>query len=107
MVDQMDPGTLRVDAGALQKFADNLRTEAGDIGKLNAGEGFAVAAAALPGTDFGSVIPEVTDTVNRCMQRIGDRLTTLADNTKNAAGKYELAEDEFANKLKTIGLQLP
>ncbi|WP_330250557.1 type VII secretion target [Nocardia sp. NBC_00565] len=105
MVEKMDPKTLQVDTGALQTFAGNLRTEAGNVGKLNAGDGFGVAATALPGTAFGTVIPEATDVVNRCLQRIGDRLTAIADNVKNAAGKYEVAEDEFATKLRTIGLQ--
>jgi len=97
---------LHVDPGALRKFADNLRTEAGEVGKLKTGDGFGVAATALPGTDFGSVNPEATNAVNGCLQRIGDRLTTIADNSKNAAGQYELAEDDFATKLRTIGLQL-
>ncbi|WP_245672154.1 type VII secretion target [Nocardia anaemiae] len=107
MVDQMDPGTLRVDAGALQTFAKNLGNEADGIKKLNAGDGFDVAANALPGTQFGTAVQPATDAVNRSLTRIGERLDKIASITHNAAGAFEVAETDFANSLKTIGLQLP
>ncbi|MFE9326275.1 ESX-1 secretion-associated protein [Nocardia sp. NPDC052278] len=107
MVEKMDAGTLRVDAGALQKFAKNLGDEADGVKKLNAGDGFDIAANALPGTQFGTAVPPVTDAVNRSLTRIGERLEKIASLTHNAAGAFEVAETDFANNLKTIGLQLP
>ncbi|WP_194816050.1 type VII secretion target [Nocardia sp. XZ_19_385] len=97
---------LQVDTAALQKFATNLRTEATDVTSLGAGAGFNFASGALPGTDFGTVVTSATDTLNNCLQRINERLGTVADNMQNAAGKFELAEAEFADKLKTIGLEV-
>ncbi|WP_063047408.1 type VII secretion target [Nocardia pseudovaccinii] len=107
MVEKTDAGTLRVDAGALQKFAKNLGDEADGVKKLNAGDGFGIAANALPGTQFGTAVPPVTDAVNRSLARIGERLEKIASLTHNAAGAFEVAETDFANNLKTIGLQLP
>ena len=97
---------MQVNPETLKSFATNLGTEAGNIHKLNDGEGFGVASNALPGTDFGGTVQQTTDVVNHCLQRISDRLTTVADNVHNAAGAYELAEDDFAAKLCTIGLQV-
>ncbi|MGY4101058.1 type VII secretion target [Nocardia sp. R16R-3T] len=107
MVEQMDPGTFRVDVGALQTFAKNLGDEAGSIERLNAGDGFSVAANALPGTQFGTAVQPATDAVNRNLIRIGERLEKIASMTHNAAGAFEVAETDFTNNLKTIGLQLP
>jgi len=107
VVEKRDAGTLRVDAGALQTFAKSLGDEAGGIKKLNAGDGFNVAVDALPGTQFGSAVQPATDVVNRSLQRLGERLEKIASITHNAAGAFEVAEDDFATELKTIGLQLP
>ncbi|MEU8896549.1 type VII secretion target [Nocardia sp. NPDC048505] len=98
--------TLQVNSEALQKFATNLRTEATDISSLGAGEGFNFASGALPGTEFGAAVTSATDTLNNCLTRINARLSTIADNMQNAAGKFELAEADFADKLKTIGLEV-
>ncbi|WP_051175590.1 type VII secretion target [Nocardia exalbida] len=99
--------TMQVDPAALRSFAQALRTEATSVTDLGAGEGLGVAVGALPGTDFGPVAQRANDAAHRCLERIGSRLTTIADNLHNAAGKYELAEDDFAAKLRAIGLQLP
>lgn len=107
MVDTNDPGTLRVDAGALQTFAKSLGDEANGIKKLNAGDGFNAAINALPGTQFGAAVQPATDVVNRSLTRIGERLEKIAALTHNAAGAFEVAEADFTNNLKTIGLQLP
>jgi uncharacterized protein YukE len=107
VVEKMDAGTLRVDPGALQAFAKNLGDEASGIKKLNAGDGFNVAATALPGTQFGTAVQPATDAVNRSLTRIGERLDKIASITHNAAGAFEVAETDFTNNLKTIGLQLP
>ncbi|WP_433682526.1 type VII secretion target [Nocardia sp. CA-119907] len=107
MVDTNDPGTLRVDAGALQTFAKSLGDEANGIKKLNAGDGFNAAINALPGTQFGAAVQPATDVVNRGLTRIGERLEKIASITHNAAGAFEVAEADFTNNLKTIGLQLP
>ncbi|MGW5222228.1 type VII secretion target [Nocardia sp. NPDC004085] len=98
--------TMQVDPAALRSFAQTLHTEATSVAGLG-GEGFAAAVGALPGTDFGSVAQRANDVAHRCLERIGSRLTTIADNLHNAAGKYELAEDDLAAKLRTIGLQVP
>ncbi|MEV0249098.1 type VII secretion target [Nocardia sp. NPDC050712] len=98
--------TLQVNSEALQKFATNLRTEATDVTSLGAGQGFNFASGALPGTDFGTVVTSATDTLNNCLERINERLSTIADGMQNAAGKYELVEADFADKLKTIGLEV-
>ena len=107
MVDQIDPGTLRVDAGALQTFAKSLGDEANGIKKLNVGDGFNIAVNALPGTQFGTAVQSATDTVNRSLTRIGERLDKIASLTHNVAGAFEVAETDLTNNLKTIGLQLP
>ncbi|MFC9896607.1 type VII secretion target [Nocardia sp. NPDC127579] len=98
--------TLQVNSEALQKFAGNLRTEATQVSSLGAGEGFNFASGALPGTEFGAAVTAATDTLNRCLTRFNERLSTVADSMQNAAGKYELAESDFADKLKTIGLEV-
>ncbi|MFD0365025.1 type VII secretion target [Nocardia sp. GCM10030253] len=98
---------MQVDPDTLKSFATNLGTEADNIQKFNAGAGFGVASNALPGTEFGGAVAQTTDVVNRCLLRIGERLTTVASNMHNAAGAYELTEDDFAAKLRTIGLQVP
>ncbi|MEV0296748.1 type VII secretion target [Nocardia sp. NPDC050710] len=107
MAEQLDSGTLRVDPAALKTFAKNLGDEANGIRQLNAGDGFTVAVNALPGTGFGSAAQQATTIVNRCLQRIGERLDKIAETTHNAAGAFEVAEDDFTKKLQTIGLQLP
>ncbi|AFU05599.1 type VII secretion target [Nocardia brasiliensis] len=106
MVERNQPPAtnMQVDPEALRSFAQTLGTESTEVGGLNAGSAFTGAAAALPGTEFGAAANQANDVVNRCLQRIGSRLTTLADNMHNAAGKYELAEDDFAAKLRAIGL---
>lgn len=108
MVEQNQPlpaTTMQVDPAALRSFAQTLRTEATSVAELG-GEGFGALAGALPGTEFGPVAERANDAVHRCLERVGSRLTTIADNLHNAAGKYELAEDDFAAKLRAIGLQL-
>ncbi|MET8873430.1 ESX-1 secretion-associated protein [Nocardia sp. NPDC004604] len=107
MADTNDPGTLKVDAGALQTFAKSLGDEASGIKKLNAGDGFNAAINALPGTQFGAAVQPATDIVNRSLTRIGERLEKIASITHNVAGAFEVAEADFTNNLKTIGLQLP
>ncbi|WP_406233539.1 type VII secretion target [Nocardia sp. NBC_01009] len=97
---------MQVNPETLKSFATNLSTEAGAIQKFNEGAGFGVASNALPGTEFGGTVQQTTDVVNRCLQRIGERLTTVAGDMHNAAGAYELTEDDFAAKLRTIGLQV-
>jgi hypothetical protein len=97
---------MQVNPETLKTFATNLSTEAGSVQKFNEGEGFGAASNALPGTEFGGAVQQTTDVVNRCLQRIGERLTIVADNMHNAAGAYELTEDDFAAKLRTIGLQV-
>ncbi|WP_378734212.1 type VII secretion target [Nocardia brasiliensis] len=106
MVERNQPATtnMQVDPEALRSFAQTLGNEAGEVTALNAGDAFSVATTALPGTEFGAAAQRANDVVNRCLQRIGSRLTTIADNMHNAAGKYELAEDDFAAKLRAIGL---
>ncbi|MEU6833093.1 type VII secretion target [Nocardia beijingensis] len=102
--------TMQVDPAALRSFAQTLHTEATSVAGLGGegcGEGFGAVAGALPGTDFGPVAQRANDAAHRCLERIGSRLTAIADNLHNAAGKYELAEDDFAAKLRTIGLQVP
>ncbi|WP_181724435.1 type VII secretion target [Nocardia gipuzkoensis] len=109
MVEQNQSGpatTMQVDPAALRSFAQTLRTEATSVTDLG-GDGFGAVAGALPGTDFGPVAQRANDAAHRCLERIGSRLTTIADNLHNAAGKYELAEDDFAAKLRAIGLPLP
>ncbi|WP_227997167.1 type VII secretion target [Nocardia australiensis] len=98
---------MQVDPGALQSFAQNLGTEAGAVTQLNAGEGFGVASNALSGTEFGGAVTQATDVVDRCLKRIGERLTTVAENMHNSANAYELTEEDFATKLRTIGLGVP
>ncbi|QIS06371.1 ESX-1 secretion-associated protein [Nocardia brasiliensis] len=106
MVERNQPPAtnMQVDPAALRSFAQTLDTEASEVGGLNSGSAFTDAATALPGTEFGAAAQQADDVVHRCLQRIGGRLTTLAGTMHNAAGKYELAEDDFAAKLRSIGL---
>ncbi|MET7771492.1 type VII secretion target [Nocardia sp. NPDC005366] len=104
--DQSAGTTLRVNPEGLRRFADNLRTESGAVTGLNADDGFHLALAALPGTEFGAATQQATDVVDRCLRRIGERLTKIADSTQNAAKAYEVAEDDFTSRLETIGLRL-
>ncbi|MGQ4596844.1 type VII secretion target [Nocardia sp. R6R-6] len=99
--------TMQVDPAALRSFAQTLRNEATAVTDLGKGEDFAAAVGALPGTDFGPAAQRASDATHRCLERIGARLNTIADNLHTAAGKYELAEADFAAKLRAIGLQLP
>ncbi|QIS15971.1 type VII secretion target [Nocardia arthritidis] len=96
---------VQVEPDALRKFADMLRAEAKTITDLNAGAEFGNAVNALPGTDFGGAAQQAKDAVEKCVGRIGDRFTTLAESLHTAAGAYELTQDDFTAKLKTIGLQ--
>ncbi|MBF6375609.1 ESX-1 secretion-associated protein [Nocardia farcinica] len=98
---------LQVNPAALQTFATNLGAEAGELAGLGAGTAFSTAVGALPGTDFGAVAQQSADVVNRCLARMGERLTTVADSMRTAAGSYEMAEADFTRALTTIGLQLP
>lgn len=103
----MSEDQLRVDPDALRTFATQLDAEAGELGALGAGEAFTAAASALPGTEFGSAARQSGDVTGRCLSRMGERLTTVADNMDNAVGVFELTEAEFTRTLTTIGLQLP
>ncbi|MBF6355644.1 ESX-1 secretion-associated protein [Nocardia higoensis] len=103
----MSEDQLRVDPEALRTFANQLGTEAGELSALGAGDAFTTAASALPGTEFGAAARQSDDIVGRCLSRMGERLTTVADNMDNAAGVFELTEAEFARTLATIGLRLP
>ncbi|GAA5044157.1 type VII secretion target [Nocardia callitridis] len=98
---------MHVDPEALRAFATALGTEASTITGLDSGDSFTAIATALPGTEFGPVAAHAADAAHRCLRRIGERLTAIADSTHDAAGKYELAEADFAANLRSIGLQLP
>ncbi|WP_040798757.1 type VII secretion target [Nocardia higoensis] len=103
----MPEDRLRVNPDALRTFATQLGAEAGDLTALGAGDAFGTAAGSLPGTEFDSAARRSGDIVHRCLARMGERLTTVADNMDNAAGAFELTEAEFEQTLTTIGLQLP
>lgn len=93
---------LRVDIGALQAFASDLRGEAETIGNLQSG--LADAAGALPGTQWSTACGQAKDTVDKALHRIGDRFTKVADGVQNAGKALELTDQEFRDKLSTIGL---
>ncbi|MBF6172779.1 WXG100 family type VII secretion target [Nocardia blacklockiae] len=93
---------VRVDVGALQTFANELRGEAATIGGLQSG--LAEAAGALPGTQWSVACGRAKDTVDKALHRIGDRLTRVADGVQNAGKALELTDQEFRDKLTTIGL---
>lgn len=103
----MSEDRMRVAPDALRTFATQLGTEAGELTALGAGTAFGTAAVALPGTEFGSAAQESDDVVGRCLSRMAERLSTVADNMDNAVGVFELTEAEFTRTLTTIGLQLP
>jgi len=98
---------LRVDPDALRTFATRLGTEAGELTALGAGGAIDAAAGALPGTPFDAAARRSGDAVTRCLSRMAERLTTVADAMDDAAGVYELTEAEFERTLTTIGMQLP
>lgn len=101
------PAQLQVNPQALQTFANDLGAEAGVIRGLNIGNGFDPAVSALQGTPFGNSAGRATDLTNQCLHRIADRLDKVAQSTRTAAGAYEVAEDDFAARLRTIALELP
>ncbi|MGW4740183.1 type VII secretion target [Nocardia xishanensis] len=101
------PQQLQVNPQALQKFANDLGGEAGLIRGLDIGNGFDPAVSALPGTSFGNSAGHATDVLDKCLHRIADRLDKVANSTRTAAGAYEVAEDDFATRLRTIALELP
>ncbi|WP_067838260.1 type VII secretion target [Nocardia lijiangensis] len=108
MVDGAQPATqLQVNPQALQTFANNLGGEAGLIRGLNIGNGFNPAVSALQGTTFGNSAGRATDLTDQCLKRIADRIDKVAQSTRTAAGAYEVAEDDFAARLRTITLELP
>ncbi|NEW41294.1 ESX-1 secretion-associated protein [Nocardia cyriacigeorgica] len=102
-----DPKTVRVDPEVLRGFAQQLGTEAQNVTGLGTAEDANISGAitALPGTTFGTAAQRACDATGQCLQRISDRLTTVADSLRNTAGAYELTEADFEQKLKTIGLQ--
>lgn len=98
-------GTVRVDPDVLRTFAQRLAAEAGTVTGLGAGDPFAAATTALPGTGVGAAVRGAADAAHGSLARIGARLTTVADNLRTASGAYELNEAEFAHRLGTIGLR--
>lgn len=98
--------TIRVDPEVLRSFAGQLSDEAGNVTGLGTAEDANIsgAVAALPGTTFGTAAQHAVDATGKCLQRISDRLTTVADSLRNTAGAYELTEADFEQKLRTIGL---
>ncbi|MBB5914519.1 uncharacterized protein YukE [Nocardia transvalensis] len=94
---------MRVDVGALQTFANNLRGEATSIGSLQSG--LADAAGALPGTQWSATCGQAKDSVDNALHRIGDRLTKVADSVQNAGKALELTDQELRDKLAKIGLR--
>ncbi|MFC8529683.1 type VII secretion target [Nocardia sp. NPDC057227] len=95
---------IRVDPDVLRTFAQRLGAEAEAVTGLAAGEPFAPAVNALPGTGIGAAAAAAGAALDGSLQRIGARLTTVADNLRTAAGGYDLDEAEFAHRLGTIGL---
>lgn len=95
---------IRVDPDVLRAFAQRLGAEAGAVTGLAAGEPFAPAAGALPGTGIGAAAEAAGAALDGALQRIGARLTTVADNLRTAAGGYDLNEAEFTHRLGSIGL---
>lgn len=100
------PSTVRVDPETLRTFAGQLETEAGEVGALRADDVFAAAAGALPGTGFAAPAQRAGDLTGSALQRIGERLTTVAGQLRNDAGAYEMSESEFTTTLTTVGLNL-
>ncbi|WP_280234247.1 WXG100 family type VII secretion target [Nocardia cyriacigeorgica] len=101
-----DTKTVRVDPEVLRGFAQQLSGEAQNVTGLGTAEDAKISGAvtALPGTTFGTAAQHACDATDTCLQRISDRLTTVADSLRNTAGAYELTEADFEQKLKTIGL---
>ncbi|NEW31649.1 ESX-1 secretion-associated protein [Nocardia cyriacigeorgica] len=101
-----DTSTIRVDPEVLRSFAQQLGDEAGNVIGLGTAEDANISGpvTALPGTPFGAAAQHAVDATGKCLQRISDRLTTVADSLRNTAGAYELTEADFEQKLRTIGL---
>lgn len=98
---------VRVDPEVLRAFAGRLETEAGAVGALDTAGMLAAAAGALPGTGFGPPARRAADLTAACLQRIGDRLGTVAQALRTSAGTYEMSEAEFSETLTTVGLDTP
>ncbi|WP_067673415.1 hypothetical protein [Nocardia miyunensis] len=93
---------MNIDAGALAGFAKALTDEAAAIGKLNPGLGDALTA--LPGTDWQSTCQSAKTSVDNALQRISDRVTTLADSVDHAGKVITMTDDQFAADLDKVGM---
>ncbi|GAB2720740.1 WXG100 family type VII secretion target [Nocardia thraciensis] len=94
---------LSVDTAALNTFANTLRGESANIGNLQSG--LADAAGALPGTLWSQSCTQAKDSVDQALQRIGARLTAIADGVQQAGKAVELTDQQFGDKLSSIGLR--
>lgn len=99
--------TVEVDPEALRAFAGRLETEAGEIEALHTAGVFEAAAEALPGTGFAAPAQRAADLTAAAVQRIAARLTTVAEQLRDDAGRYEMTETEFSTALATVGLDIP
>ena len=93
---------MNVDVGALANFAKALTDEAGAIGKLDPGLGDAVTA--LPGTDWQNTCQQTKTSVDNALQRISDRVNTLADSVDHAGKVLTMTDEQFAADLEKIGM---
>ncbi|MCX4097844.1 WXG100 family type VII secretion target [Nocardia sp. alder85J] len=96
------PAALRVDTVALNTFAKTLRDEAATVVALHSG--LSDAMAALPGTRWEVACGQAKDTVDQALNRVGERLSTVADSIEHTGKVVELTDEQFRAKLTTIGL---
>ncbi|MFF0489732.1 hypothetical protein ACFYTQ_12015 [Nocardia sp. NPDC004068] len=94
---------MYVDLAALHTFANNLTAEAQGITGLQSG--LADASGALPGTRWAETCAQTKTSIDGALHRIGDRLTAIAGTVEQSGKAVQLTDDEFRDKLTTIGLR--
>ncbi|KAA0021160.1 type VII secretion target [Antrihabitans cavernicola] len=94
--------TLKVDPAALRSFAVALTGVAADV----RGTKTDAPALVLPGTGLGAVAADAGTAVATSLQRIAQRIDTLATIAKGTAGNYEVTDTDFAIRMKTQAAEL-
>ncbi|WP_227979633.1 ESX-1 secretion-associated protein [Nocardia spumae] len=95
---------MKIDPAALRSFAKTLHDESDAIGKLD--PGLAAAAGALPGTGWEAACIGAKTSVENSLQRIGSRVTHIADSVEQAGKVIIDTDQQLRDDLNTIGIRV-
>ena len=90
---------LRVDPEKLRAFAGSLTSVAGDVQGIQT----APTPSAMPGTQLGGLTADAASTITRALNRVAERISSVADIAKGTAGNYEVNDDDFKSRLESEG----